>query len=119
MNYSSVTIYYNPRCSKSRAALELLEQHNIEPTVVDYMKEPPGVDTLKQIIALLGTGVRDLMRSHEQVFKDAGLDDEDLTDDELLEALSQCPTLLQRPIVIIDNVKATIGRPPEKILEIL
>jgi len=119
MSYSSVTIYYNPQCSKSRATLELLEQNNIEPNIIEYMKEPPDVETLEKIIDLLGVSVRDLIRSHEQVFKDAGLDDSDLTDAELLEALSQCPTLLQRPIVVIDDIKAALGRPPENILEIL
>jgi arsenate reductase len=119
MSESSAIIYYNPRCSKSRATLELLEQNNIQPTVIEYMKDPPDVETLKQIMDLLKVSVRDLIRTHEQVYKDAGLDDDDLTDQELLEALSQCPSLLQRPIVIIDNKKAAMGRPPENVLEIL
>ncbi len=119
MSHTTVTIYYNPQCSKSRATLELLQQNDIEPTVVEYMKDPPDIETLKHLISLLGIGVRDLIRSHEQVFKDAGLDDKDLPDDELLEALSQCPTLLQRPIVVVDDSKAALGRPPENILEIL
>ncbi len=119
MSHSSVTIYYNPRCSKSRATLELLEQNNINADIIDYMKEPPDVATLKHIIELLGGSVRDIIRSHEQIYKDAGLDDKDLPEDELIEALSQCPTLLQRPIVVVDNQKAALGRPPENILEIL
>ncbi len=119
MSHTSVTIYYNPRCSKSKATLELLEQNNINANIVEYMKEPPDIETLKHIIKLLGVSVRDIIRTHEQVYKDAGLDDNDLPEDELIEALSQCPTLLQRPIVIVDNQKAALGRPPENILEIL
>lgn len=119
MTQSTVTIYYNPQCSKSRATLKLLEENGIDPNIIEYMKEPPDIKTLQKIIELLGITARDLLRTHEQVFKDAGLDDNDLPDNELLEALSQCPTLLQRPIVIIDDKKAAIGRPPENILEIL
>lgn len=119
MSQSTVTIYYNPQCSKSRATLQLLEENGIDPNIIEYMKEPPDIPTLQKIIKLLGVTVRDLLRTHEQVFKDAGLDDNDLPDDELLEALSQCPTLLQRPIVIIDDDRAAIGRPPENILGIL
>lgn len=119
MSNKTVTLYYNPRCSKSRAALELLEKNDIEPTIIDYMKEPPEVETLEHIVDLLGVPIRDLLRSNEQVFKDAGMDDEDLPEDEILDALSQCPTLLQRPIVIVDDKKAVIARPPERLLEII
>ncbi len=119
MSELSVTLYYNPRCSKSRATLELLQQNDIEPTIIDYMKEPPDTETLQKIVALLGVPVRDLLRSNEQVYKDAGMDDPDLPDDELLDALSQCPTLLQRPIVIVDDSRAVIARPPERLLEII
>lgn len=119
MSKHTVTLYYNPRCSKSRAALELLQQNEIEPELVDYMKDPPSVETLKSIVGLLDQPVRDLMRSNEQVYKDAGMDDPDLSDDELFDALSQCPTLLQRPIVVVDNTKAVIARPPERLLEII
>ena len=119
MSKPSVKIYHNPRCSKSRATLQLLEEHQIEPEIVEYMKDPPDRDTLAQLIDLLGVSVRDLLRTNEQVFKDAGLDDDDLPDEEILEALSQCPTLLQRPIVVVDGDKAVIGRPPESVLNII
>ena len=119
MSKSSVTIYHNPRCSKSRQTLQLLEENNVEPNIIEYMKEPPDIDTLQKIINLLGVSVRDLLRTNEQVYKDAGLDESDLSDDDILEALSQCPTLLQRPIVVVDDEKAAIGRPPESVLEII
>ena len=116
---SKVTIYYNPKCSKSRGTLELLEQKGINPEIIEYMNDPPDQETLTKIVKMLGVPARDLLRSNEQVFKDAGLDDSDLTDDEILEALAQCPTLLQRPIVVVDDKKAALGRPPENVLEIL
>lgn len=119
MSHSTITIYHNPQCSKSRATLKLLEEKGIDPDIIEYMNEPPDIETLKKLITLLDVPVRDLLRSHEKVFKDAGLDDEELTDDEILDALSQCPTILQRPIVVVDDKKAAIGRPPENILEIL
>lgn len=119
MSDANITLYYNPGCSKSRATLELLQQNNIQPNIIEYMKEPPDVDTLKNICKLLGLPVRSLLRTNEQVYKDAGLDDADLPDDEILDALSQCPTLLQRPILVVGNKKAALGRPPENVLEIL
>ncbi len=119
MTESIVTIYHNPRCSKSRQTLQLLEEQDITPNIIDYMKEPPDKETIREITKLLGIPMRDLLRTNEQVYKDAGLDDIDLTDDDILEALSECPSLLQRPIVIVDNKKAAIGRPPESVLEIL
>jgi len=119
MAQKHVTIYFNPRCSKSRQTLELLQQQGIEPEVIEYMKDPPDIETLKKITAMLGLPIRDLLRTTEQDFKDAGMDDADLTDDDIYEAISECPTLLQRPIVIIDNEKAALGRPAENILKIL
>lgn len=119
MSESTVTIYHNPRCSKSRQTLELLEERQIHPQIIEYMKDPPDRETLEHIVSLLGVPIRQLLRSNEQVFKDAGLDEADLSDEELLDALSQCPTLLQRPIVIVDDKRAAIGRPPESVLEIL
>lgn len=116
---SSVTIYYNPRCSKSRQTLELLQEKEITPEIVEYMKEPPDKETILKITDMLGISVRDLLRTTEQVYKDAGLEDGDLSDDDILEALVECPSLLQRPIVIVDNEKAALGRPPENVLEIL
>lgn len=119
MTKSTVTIYHNPRCSKSRQTLQLLEDQNITPNVIEYMKEPPDKDTIRQISDLLGLPLRDLLRTNEQVYKDADLGDTDLSDDDILEAISECPSLLQRPIVIVDDKNAAIGRPPESVLEIL
>jgi arsenate reductase (glutaredoxin) len=119
MGNSSVTIYHNPRCSKSRATLQLLQDNDIQPNIIEYMNEPPDQETLRKIVNMLGLPVRDLLRSHEQVFRDAGMEDADLSDDEIYEAISQCPTLLERPIVVVDDSKAALGRPPENVLEIL
>lgn len=119
MTKQGVTIYYNPNCSKSRQTLQLLEEQNITPTIIEYMNEPPNIETLQNITRLLGLPIRDLLRTTEAVYKDAGLDDFDLTDDDILEALSECPSLLQRPIVIVDDKRAALGRPPENVLEIL
>jgi len=119
MANSTVTIYYNSRCSKSRETLQLLEDNNITPHIVEYMNDPPDKETIHKIAGLLNLPLRDLLRTTEQVYKDAGLDDTDLTDDDILEALSECPSLLQRPIVVVDDKKAALGRPPENVLEIL
>ena len=119
MSESTVTIYHNPRCSKSRQTLELLEEQEVSPNIIEYMKEPPDKETIQKITRLLGIPMRDLLRTTEQVYKEAGLDDPDLTDEDLLEALVECPSLLQRPIVIVGGEKAAIGRPPESVLEIL
>ncbi len=114
----SVTIYHNPRCSKSRQALDLLRQHDLEPEIIEYLKNPPNTDAIKNLLDLLGCSPRDLMRQKEAEYKDSGLDNPDLTDDELIEALQQQPRLIERPIVIIDN-QAVIARPPEEVLKIL
>ena len=119
MSSTSIVIYHNPRCSKSRATLELLQERGIEPEIVEYMKEPPDKETLAHLVELLGVSPRELLRTNEQVYKDAGLDEEDLRDEDILDALSQCPTILQRPIVVVDDEKAAIGRPPESVLDIL
>jgi arsenate reductase len=114
----TVTIYHNPRCSKSRAAMEYLEENGIEAEVIKYMDAPPDAAALKELLTMLGMSPRELMRKHEVVFKDAGLDDPTFTDDELIEAMAQCPSLIERPIVV-NNGKAVLARPPESILEIL
>lgn len=119
MRTLNVTIYYNPRCSKSRQTLQLLEDNDIQPDIIDYMKEPPDIESLRKITEMLGIPARELLRTNEQVYKDAGMDESDLTDDQILEALSQCPTLLQRPIVVVDDEKAAMGRPPENVLGII
>ena len=113
-----VTIYHNPRCSKSRQALELLKERGIEPEIVEYLKTPPDREILKRLLKLLHLRPRDLMRKHEPGYKDAGLDDPGLSDEDLISVLIQHPILLERPIVV-SGAKAVVGRPPERVLEIL
>lgn len=114
----NVTIYHNPRCSKSRQALDLLHKYGIEPTVVEYLKNPPDRQELKEILALLGMEPRDLMRKKEEAYRENSLDDPALSREQLIAALVEHPVLIERPIVVADG-RAVIGRPPEKILDIL
>lgn len=114
----SVRIYHNPRCSKSRETLALLEDKGIEPEIVEYLKDPPDRKQLKSILAMLGLSPRQLMRTKEAVYRDKHLDDDKLSDDQLIDAMLADPVLIERPIVIA-NRKAAIGRPPENVLGIL
>ena len=114
----TVTIYHNPRCSKSRATMEFLEEKGIEAEVIKYMDSPPDAEGLKALLGMLGMTPREIMRKHETVFKEAGLDDPTFSDDELIEAMTQCPSLIERPIVV-NNGKAVLARPPETVLDIL
>ncbi|MCU7853202.1 MAG: arsenate reductase (glutaredoxin) [Candidatus Thiodiazotropha sp. (ex Monitilora ramsayi)] len=114
----SVEIYHNPRCSKSRATLQLLQDQGVEPEIVEYLNTPPDKATLKRILDMLGLQPRDLIRTKEKAYKENGLDDSSLTRDQLIDGMIANPILIERPIVIKDG-KAAIGRPPEKILEIL
>ncbi len=116
---SEVIIYHNPRCSKSRATLALLEERGIQPQVIKYLENPPTVEQLAEIQRLLGlSSARDLMRKKEAVYKELGLDNPDLGEEQLLAAMHDNPKLIERPIVLA-NGKAAIGRPPESVLEIL
>ncbi len=114
----SVTIYHNPRCSKSRQTLELLNAEGIDPEIIEYLNTPPDKATLKKILKLLGFAPRDLMRKNESAYKEAGLNDDSISDDELIDAMIKTPILIERPIVLA-NGKAKIGRPPESVLDIL
>ena len=109
------TIYHNPRCSKSRQTLELLQQNNIELQVVKYLETPPDAEQLRQIIRMLGIPAHELLRKKESEFKLAGLDQSKLDDDTVIKAMEQYPKLIERPIVV-HNGKAMIGRPPENVL---
>jgi arsenate reductase (glutaredoxin) len=113
-----VTIFHNPRCSKSRQTLELLEARGIELKIVEYLKEPPSAAELKAILEKLGMRPRDLLREREACYAELGLKDRDLSDQALIELMVENPILIERPIVVSGS-KAAIGRPPEKILEIL
>ncbi|MES9825407.1 MAG: arsenate reductase (glutaredoxin) [Candidatus Thiodiazotropha endolucinida] len=114
----SVEIYHNPRCSKSRQTLQLLQDQGIDPDVVEYLKTPPDKATLGQILDMLGLEPRELMRTKEKEYKVLQLDDPSLSRDQLIDAMITNPKLIERPIVI-QNGKAAIGRPPEKVLDIL
>ncbi|MDX1824729.1 MAG: arsenate reductase (glutaredoxin) [Thiohalomonadales bacterium] len=113
-----VKIYHNPRCSKSRQTLQILKEHDVEPEVIEYLKTPPDKSTLKQILQKLGLSPRELMRQKEAEYKENQLDDPNLTNDQLIEAMLEHPKLIERPIVITDKGVA-LGRPPEKVLEVL
>lgn len=114
----SVTIYHNPRCSKSRQTLALLRDRGIDPEIVEYLATPPSATQIKAILELLAMAPRDLMRKKEAPYRDAGLDDPSLDDDALVAAMVTHPILIERPIVLA-NGKAAVGRPPEAVLDIL
>lgn len=113
-----VTIYHNPRCSKSRQTLALLEERGLSPEVVLYLETPPDAATLKTLLAKLGISARQLLRKGEDDYKALNLKDETLTDDDLITAMVAHPKLIERPIVVNGN-KAALGRPPEQVLDIL
>lgn len=115
---TELTLYHNSRCSKSRGALELLEARGLTPEVVRYLETPPDAATLKALLGKLGIGARQLLRSGEDEYKTLGLGDPALSDDQLIDAMARHPKLIERPILVAGN-KAVIGRPPEKVLEIL
>ena len=114
----SVKIYHNPRCSKSRQTLALLEDQGIKPEIIEYLNTPPDAATLKKILKLLGLKPRELMRNKETVYKELKLDSDKLSDEQLIAAMVKHPILIERPIVLA-NKKAVLGRPPENVLEIL
>jgi arsenate reductase len=114
----TVSIYHNPRCSKSRQTLELIRSRGIEPRVIEYLKYPPTVDELDAILELLKQEPRALMRKTETAYKSEGLDQPHLDRGALLAAMVAHPVLIERPIVLA-NGKAALGRPPENILAIL
>ena len=115
---TDLTLYHNPRCSKSRGALELLEARGLTPTVVRYLETPPNAAQLHDLLGKLGIGARDLLRTGEDDYKTLNLADASLSDEDLIAAMAAHPKLIERPILVAGN-KAMIGRPPEKILEIL
>jgi|SRR4051812_8484094 arsenate reductase len=114
----SVTIYHNPKCTKSRATLALLQERGLAPRVVEYLKSPPTSDELDAILTMLGLEPRALMRTQEDAYVQAGLDDPKLTRAQLIAAMVKNPSVIERPIVVA-GTRAAIGRPPERVLEIL
>lgn len=113
----SVVIYHNPRCSKSRQTLALLEERGIEPQVIRYLDTPPSAKELKAVISKLGVSSRDIMRVKEAAYIDLNLGDV-TAENALVDAMAENPILIERPIVV-NGDKAAIGRPPEAVLEIL
>jgi len=113
-----VTIFHNPRCSKSRQTLSLIQEKNIDINIIEYLKTPPDISQLKQILKQLGYEPRQLMRKSEQIYKDLDLGNENKTAEDLIIAMTQNPILIERPIVL-SGEKAAIGRPPESVLNIL
>ena len=113
-----ITIYHNPRCSKSRETLKLLNENGIEPTIVLYLDTPPDPKTLKSLLKKLNMKAHELIRKNEADYKSLGLNSDSISEDALIEAMSAHPKLIERPIVI-HGKKAAIGRPPETVLDIL
>jgi arsenate reductase len=114
----SIKIYHNPRCSKSRQTLQLLEDKGVQPDVIEYLKTAPSKNELESVLKLLGLAPRELMRKGEAVYKELNLKDDSLSDEQLVNAMLANPILIERPIVLA-NGKAAIGRPPESVLGIL
>jgi len=114
----STTIYHNPRCSKSRQTLQLVRDKGIEPEIVEYLKTPPSREELVHILEMLALEPRELMRTKQAEYAENGLDDPDLSRDQLIDAMLANPILIERPIVISGN-RARLGRPPEHVLEVL
>lgn len=115
----SVTIYHNPRCSKSRETLSLLKDNGIDPDVVLYLETPPDSTTLRKLLTMLGmNSARELMRQKEDLYKELNLSDSQLSEEALIQAMVDNPKLIERPIVV-SNGQARIGRPPEQVLDIV
>ena len=114
----TVTIWHNPRCSKSRQTLALLRERGVEPEIVEYLKTPPGASELEAVLDKLGMEPRDLMRRKEAAYREAGLGDPALERRALVEAMAAHPVLIERPVVLAGG-RAALGRPPENVLAIL
>lgn len=115
---TGMRLYHNPSCSKSRGAMALLAERGAEPDVVRYLEQPPGIDELRMLVHRLGGRVRDLVRTGEPEYAALGLDDRSLDDEALLAALAAHPRLIERPVFVVGD-RAVIGRPPERVLELL
>lgn len=109
-----LTIYHNPRCSKSRQTLQLIEDNNQAVTIVEYLKAPLNIEQVKQLLSLLNVSPIKMMRTKETEFKEQNL--KDASDEVLIEAMVNTPKLIERPIVTSTNMMAIIGRPPENVL---
>lgn len=115
---STVTLYHNPRCSKSRQTLQLLEDNGVSPDVVLYLETPPSADEINGLLEKLGISARDLLRKGEDAYKDNNLKDAGLSDADLVAAMVKFPKLIERPIAV-KGAKAVLGRPPENVLALV
>lgn len=115
---TDLTLYHNPRCSKSRGALELLQARGLSPSIVLYLETPPDAAQLRDLLGKLGIRARQLLRSGEDEYKTLNLTDQSLSDEALIAAMAAHPKLIERPILVVGD-KAVIGRPPENVLELL
>jgi len=115
---NKVTIYHNPLCSKSRQTLELLKERGIDPEVILYLEQVPSRSELTALVSLLGMTPRELLRTSEPEYKEKHLDNADLSDADVIQAMREAPILMQRPIVVCGD-RASLGRPPEQVLNII
>ena len=113
-----LTIYHNPRCSKSRASLQLLEEKGLNPTIIKYLETPPNREELTEVLDKLGLPAEQIVRKGEALFKELGLKEKTLSNDQWIDLLVEHPRLIERPIVV-HNDRAAIGRPIERVVEIL
>ena len=111
-------LYHNPRCSKSRGALDLLQEKGIEPEIVRYLDEPLDAQALRALMGKLGIRPRELLRTGEEEYRSLGLADESVGDDVIIDAMAAHPRLIERPILVRGD-RAVIGRPPERVLELV
>lgn len=118
MSNETLTIYHNPNCSKSRETLDILDQHNVRPKVIQYLDTPPTQSDINKIVKMLGVAPAELLRTTEPAYIDADYNVDTMSDIEIIEAIVQHPSLLQRPIIICGD-KAVIGRPPIRVLDII
>ncbi|MCW8885013.1 MAG: arsenate reductase (glutaredoxin) [Motiliproteus sp.] len=115
---SDITLYHNPRCSKSRETLKLLQENQVEPSIRLYLEDVPSADEIKTVLSQLGISARQLLRTGEASYKENNLKDTSLSDDQLVAAMVEFPKLIQRPIAIRGD-RAIIGRPPEGVLDLI
>ena len=115
---SPIVIYHNPRCSKSRQTLALIRERGIEPEIVEYLKTPLDAGALRDLLGALGMSARDLIRSGEAPYRELGLSDSSLSEDDLVAAIATHPILMQRPVVRRGG-RAMVGRPPERVADLL
>ena len=113
-----IVIYHNPRCSKSRQTLAIIRERGVEPEIVEYLRTPLDADALRDLLGVLGLSARDLVRSGETLYRELGLSDSDLSEDDLVGAVAANPILMQRPVVRRGD-RAVVGRPPERVAELL